>query len=255
MGKARGAPSQTEEVEPTSMASHSEPHKTDLKVYEMMEPGCSTPQEEEDNYMSSVAPLATGKTGELENNQRVLSKDPKNASKPSDAFPQLSHIPNLRKVTPSNPYKKLGHGGGLTPQQENDHLFPGNSSEAFSQHHTSPATASKPFGKPDSTLKSSLCNLTSEKQKAPSVSFSHRIREIQLKDNQERPYIHRFVLKIETNKTDMEAECERLIQKQLQLFHSLILQVDNTALIPPYLMLDQEHKALKTSQPSIMWRP
>jgi hypothetical protein len=70
------------------------------------------------------------------------------------------------------------------------------------------------------------------------MSPSHRNRVIQFKDNQERPYIHQYNLKIETKQMDTEAECERLILKQLQLFHSLVLQADGTTLIPPYLILN-----------------
>jgi hypothetical protein len=43
---------------------------------------------------------------------------------------------------------------------------------------------------------------------------------IQLKDNQYRPYIHRYDLKIETKPTDMEADCERLTTATISFFGS-----------------------------------
>jgi hypothetical protein len=63
--------------------------------------------------------------------------------------------------------------------------------------------------------------------------------DIQLKENQHRPFIHRYDLKVEIKSTETESECEKLIIKQLHLFFSLILQADSTSIIPPYLSLDR----------------
>lgn len=68
---------------------------------------------------------------------------------------------------------------------------------------------------------------------------------MKLKDGQTRDFIHRYDLRIETKNTDSEVDCEKLILKQLQLFHSLILQADPTALIPPYLSLDRNNQGFK----------
>jgi hypothetical protein len=37
--------------------------------------------------------------------------------------------------------------------------------------------------------------------------------EVALKDNQSRPYIHRFVLRVEVKTTDLEEDCQKLLQK------------------------------------------
>ena len=86
-----------------------------------------------------------------------------------------------------------------------------------------------------------------EHRKRPSVSFSIAKEEnpIALKDNQIRTFIHRFDLRIEIKATDSEEECEKLLQKQLHLFFSIVLQADESALIPPYLKLDRDSAGFK----------
>lgn len=68
---------------------------------------------------------------------------------------------------------------------------------------------------------------------------------MELKDNQTRPFIHRFDLRIEVKATDSEEDCHKLLQKQLHLFFSMVVQADETALIPPYLTLDRSSAGFK----------
>jgi hypothetical protein len=49
------------------------------------------------------------------------------------------------------------------------------------------------------------------------VSFSTQV-EIKLKDRTERSYVHRYYLKKEMKKTDLDMECEQSIMMQLHLF-------------------------------------
>jgi hypothetical protein len=48
---------------------------------------------------------------------------------------------------------------------------------------------------------------------------------------------------VEVKATDSEEDCQ--IQKQLHFFFSLVLQADETALIPPYLTLDRSSNGFK----------
>jgi hypothetical protein len=83
--------------------------------------------------------------------------------------------------------------------------------------------------------------------KRPSVSFSIAREDdhITLKDNQIRTIIHRFDLRIEIKAMDSEEECKKLLQKQLHLFFSLVLQADNSVLILPYLKRDRDSIGFK----------
>ena len=81
-------------------------------------------------------------------------------------------------------------------------------------------------------------------KKQNSVKFSNPTG-IELKDNQTRPFIHRFDLRIEIKATDSEEDCHKLLQKQLHLFFSMVLQADESALIPPYLTLDRASAGFK----------
>ncbi len=86
-----------------------------------------------------------------------------------------------------------------------------------------------------------------DQRRRHSVSFSFAKTEhpIELKDNQIRTLIHRFDLRIQIKPTDSEEDCIKFLQKQLHLFFSIVLQADESALIPPYLKLDRESKGFK----------
>lgn len=75
------------------------------------------------------------------------------------------------------------------------------------------------------------------------VSFQ-RGKGITLKHNQVMAYVHRYDLKLDTKKTESESDCERLIMKQLVLFISLGLQANDSAIIPPYLVLDRAARGI-----------
>jgi hypothetical protein len=96
-------------------------------------------------------------------------------------------------------------------------------------------------GAPDPSLE------RKDQRKKSSVSFSiaREDNPIILKDNQIRTFIHRFDLRIQIKATDSEEECEKLLQKQLHLFSSIVLQANESALIPPYLKLDRESAGFK----------
>lgn len=81
-------------------------------------------------------------------------------------------------------------------------------------------------------------------KKQNSVKFSNPTG-IELKDNQTRPFIHRLDLRIKVKATDSEEDCHKLLQKQLHLFFSMVLQADESALIPPYLTLDRASAGFK----------
>lgn len=81
-------------------------------------------------------------------------------------------------------------------------------------------------------------------QRKASVKFSSST-EIALKDNQSRPFIHRFDLRVAVKSSDSEEDCQKLLQKQLHFFFSLVLQADESALIPPYLTLDRASNGFK----------
>jgi hypothetical protein len=53
-------------------------------------------------------------------------------------------------------------------------------------------------------------------------------------------------------KTNSEADCEVQIMKQLQLFHGLLWQADDTTLIPPHLTLDRQAQGFKDLLPKNM---
>jgi hypothetical protein len=57
--------------------------------------------------------------------------------------------------------------------------------------------------------------------------------------------VHRYDLRIETKKTDLEMECEQLIMKQLHLFFFILLNADKEIIIPPYLVGDRAAAGLK----------
>lgn len=57
-----------------------------------------------------------------------------------------------------------------------------------------------------------------------SVKFSSPTG-IELKDNQTRPFIHSFDLQIEAKASNSEEDCQKLLQKQLHLFFSMVLLV------------------------------
>jgi hypothetical protein len=59
-----------------------------------------------------------------------------------------------------------------------------------------------------------------------------------------RPQIHRYTLRIKIIKSKSEEEEQSLIEKTLQKFLDVILQVDPKSIIPPYYQLDREDKAI-----------
>ena len=109
---------------------------------------------------------------------------------------------SLRKRTPQNPYKTTSSIRA--------------SGTSINHHQTSGESPSRDWLR---------------------VSFSTQT-EICLKDRQKRAFIHRCSLKIKTKKTD----CELLIQKQLQLFFTLVLQ---SSIIPPYLAGDRQAREIQ----------
>jgi cobalamin biosynthesis protein CobT len=101
---------------------------------------------------------------------------------------------------------------------------------------STPETQDRPTS---STPKDRLEHTAESSAHRSRVSFSTRA-ENKLKDQQDRMFLHCYDLKIETKKMDSEAECENLINKQLNLFFSIILQADNSTIIPPYLLDDRQ---------------
>ena len=89
-----------------------------------------------------------------------------------------------------------------------------------------------------------LLEYKEQSKKQSSVKFSSSAG-IELKDGQTRPFIHRFDVRIEVKATDSEEDCQKLMQKQLHLFFSMVLQADETALITPYLTLDRSSNGFK----------
>jgi hypothetical protein len=83
-----------------------------------------------------------------------------------------------------------------------------------------------------------------QSRKQSSVKFSSSAG-IELKDGQTRPFIHSFDVRVEIKATDSEEDCQKLLQKQLHLFFSMVLQADETALITPYLTLDRSSNGFK----------
>lgn len=160
---------------------------------------------------------------------------------------EMDRTPHLNECwLTSNPYRK-SRGGGMvrtisTTITQDNHQSTQRSPPAPHQNRASSTIHKKKQGPEDLPSESQTTNTHSTLRNTTtrqSVTFAINRNEIKLKEHQCRPFVHQYDLKIETKKTDSEEECEKLILKQLQLFQALIIQVDETALIPPYLTLDR----------------
>ncbi len=73
----------------------------------------------------------------------------------------------------------------------------------------------------------------------------HQESRSEKKEGQYHAFIHRYDLRIKTKRTDSEVWCKKLILKQLQLLHSLVVQANGTTLILPNVTLDRNAQGFK----------
>jgi len=69
-------------------------------------------------------------------------------------------------------------------------------------------------------------------------------KEINLKRRAQRTHIHRYDLRLKIKVAITEAEEFPILQKALQIFMDIVLQVDSSTIFPPYFELDRNDKII-----------
>lgn len=144
----------------------------------------------------------------------------------------LQHTPNIitpnpnkgTGITATNPYAKASSFSTLAKQPSQQRQSPSATATPQQINNSTPSNLhTQPFTSATFT------------PSAPNHSSG-----IRLKNQQQRQHIHRFDLRLKIASSNSEDASQKLIQKALVLFFSVILQADATAIIPPYLKLDRE---------------
>lgn len=230
--QSRGSPNKATES-PKKQDTNS-PNEKATKIIKETEQNCIT-QDSHNSAEEETAPTHQDETMEDIHEEHLGNQT---GSKSQDSNIHLNDNRN-------NPYTKKSDPNAearrLAARQRKEQIYQEILAENQRENEEAKRAYKASRGAPDPNLEEQ------EQRKRPSVSFSFAKTDntIELKDNQIRTFIHRFDLRIQIKPTDSEEECERLIQKQLHLFFSIVLQADETALIPPYLKLDRASKGFK----------